>query len=492
MEQQQQLLLGILVLAILYFVFIHNTEKMENVTAPMVTPPITQPIVSPVSQAADAVQVLASTAMAPAAASPAEVIPIANAAIAPMTNQNGVAAVQVLAQQALSPVPAPQPQVQQAVATAMNAIPGPSQKELDEYRKLWLSQNAPVQSTLPPVPPMDIPETQIVQSVPIVPAPAPTQTGTAPPASIIEAFTQTSPATPPAEQTQTIFGVRNAFTGLRCYDEALPIVSVDANTFTCISKDGQKCLTRDELLIPNKTEVVNGKLVQSTIFCRNRDNRTVTTWVAGTPYNIGDNVTYQGVKYLVINNIPADKTQLQPTHRDASRFWKKADDVNTYLAKDGIRQKAGPANKPNTRNIFKDLDENGYYTIECTLNGLNDPNHWCNQVYNSVDKMCNSFVNPDGTPDQLSKSSVPECSGTLQTFRDSWKNLTPPEIPPPPQTKSTLWKRPPANAAPAPGEKPGAFQISDCKNKICLRNRPKGMDLKTCQSNCDMCGKPTC
>jgi len=490
--EQRHILLGIIVLAILYFVFIHNTEKMENVTTPMVTPPVPQPINTPVSQATEAVQMLASTAMAPAAASPSEVIPIANAAIAPMTSQSGVAAVQVLAQQALSPVPAPQPQVQQAVETAMNSIPGPSEKELEEYRKLWLSQNQPVQNALPSVPPVSMPTPQIVQSVPIVPAPAPTQNGTTSPASIIEAFTQASPAAPAEDKPQTIFGVRNAFTGLRCYDENLPIVSVDSNTFTCISRDGQKCLTRDELLIPKTTEVVNGKLVQSTILCRNRDNRTVTTWVSGTPYNIGDTVTYQGVSYLVINNIPADKTTIAPPHRDASRFWKKADDINTYLSKDGIRQLPGPATKPNTRNIFNDLDSNGYYTMECTLNGLNDPNHWCSQVYGSVDKMCNSFVNPDGTPDQFTKASVPECSGTLQTFRDSWQKLTPAQIPPPPPTKSTLWKRPPVNAAPAPGAAPGAFQIASCKNKDCLRNRPKGMNLKTCQSNCDKCGKMSC
>jgi hypothetical protein len=541
--EQRQILLGILVLAILYFIFIHNTEKMENVTTPMVTPPVPQPINTPVSQATEAVQMLASTAMAPAAASPSEVIPIANAAIAPMTSQSGVAAVQVLAQQALSPVPAPQSQVQQAVTTAINSMPvqinnstklaelekffSPEEKQqfftqygmfnssttiADMYsfmtpeqvqgfikmindiqnKMQTQGQMQPVQNALPSVPPVSMPTPQIVQSIPIVPAPAPTQNGTTSPASIIEAFTQASPAAPAEDKPQTIFGVRNAFTGLRCYDENLPIVSVDSNTFTCISRDGQKCLTRDELLIPKTTEVVNGRLVQSTILCRNRDNRTVTTWVSGTPYNIGDTVTYQGVSYLVINNIPADKTTIAPTHRDASRFWKKADDVNTYLSKDGIRQLPGPATKPNTRNIFNDLDSNGYYTMECTLNGLNDPNHWCSQVYGSVDKMCNSFVNPDGTPDQFTKASVPECSGTLQTFRDSWKNLTPAEIPAPPPTKSTLWKRPPANAAPAPGAAPGAFEIASCKNKTCLRNRPRGMDLKTCQSNCDKCGKPSC
>jgi hypothetical protein len=247
-------------------------------------------------------------------------------------------------------------------------------------------------------------------------------------------------------------------------------------------------------LIPKQTQVANGKLVTSSVLCRNVTNRNVTTWQAGKPYNIGDSVMYQGRAYLVINNIPADKTSLIPSHKDAERFWKKADDINTYLAKDGIRQLSGlKRNLPkNTRDVFDDLDANGYYTIDCTLNGLNDPNHWCSKVYNSVNSMCNSWVNPDGTPDRFSRDSYPECSGTLQTYRDSWQKLSPAQIPPPPAVKSTLWKRPPVNAAPVPGAAPGALQITECKNKTCLRNRPAGMDLKTCQANCDKCGKTKC
>jgi hypothetical protein len=339
------------------------------------------------------------------------------------------------------------------------------------------SPPAPVQNAIPTPPPISMPIPPAVASPPVSPPPVPApQTQTTSPA----------PAQVQEDKPQTIFGVRNAFTGLRCYEDSLPIVSVDSNTFTCISKDGQNCLTRDQLLIPNKTEVVNGNLVTSSVLCRNVTNRTNTTWVSGNPYNIGDSVMYQGRAYLVINNIPADKTSLVPSHKDAERFWKKADDINTYLAKDGIRQLAGGPSKPNTRNIFNDLDNNGYYTLECTLNGLNDTNHWCNKVYNSVDTMCNSWVNPDGTPDRFSRDSYPECSGTLKTFKDS----TAPR--PTLALKSTLWKRPPVNVAPAPGAAPGALEIANCKNKNCLRNRPAGMDLKTCQANCNKCGKTTC
>jgi hypothetical protein len=501
--EQRQILFGILLLAVLYFVFIHNTEKLENVASSTsitsmtsMAPTSLNPVQSmQMSQATEAIQILANTAVSPMAASPSQVIPIANTAIAPMTSQSGVGAVQQLSQQALSPMPAPIEQVNQAVNVAMNAIntPAPvyvSEPSTNVVQASTPTMMMPVQNAMPSSPPMSIPVPNMYQSAPMMPTPA-SQGDTSgnflmsTPAPIFEGFTQEEPP-------QTVFGVRNAFTGLRCYDESLPIVSVDSNTFTCISKDGKNCLTRDELRIPNKTEVVNGKLVKSTVLCRNRDNRSVTTWVAGNPYNIGNTVMYQGVSYLVINNIPADKTQLYPSHKDAERFWKKTDDVNTYLAKDGIRQLAGGASNANTRDVFNDLDANGYYTMECTLNGLNDPNHWCSKVYGSVDKMCNSWVNPDGTPDIFTKNSIPECSGTLQTYRDSWKKLTPAQIPPPPPSKSTLWKRPPVNVAPAPGAAPGALEISSCRNKTCLRNRPAGMDLKTCQTNCSNCGKTKC
>lgn len=295
------------------------------------------------------------------------------------------------------------------------------------------------------------------------------------------------------EKPQTVFGVRNAFTGLRCYDDNLPIVSINSNTFTCISKDGQNCLTRDQLLIPKDAQVVNDNLVTSSISCRNVSNRNVSTWISETPYNAGDSVIYKGRNYLAINNIPANKTKFVPSQKEVENFWKKQDDINTYLVKDGIRQLPGGLSKPNTRDVFNDLDTNGYYTMECTLNALNDPDHWCSKIADSVDTMCNSWVNPDGTLDRFSKDAYSECSGTLQTYRNSWKNLTPAEIPPPPKFKTTLWKRPVANTlSRSASGPPGAQQLSECKNKTCLRNRPAGMSLKTCQTNCSTCGKSQC
>lgn len=228
---------------------------------------------------------------------------------------------------------------------------------------------------------------------------------------------------------QTIFGVRNAFTGLHCYDNNLPIVSVDANTFTCISKDGVNCLTRDELKVPRENVYdANGKIITTGILCKNKEDKN---------YN-----------------------------------------VNTYLSKDGIRQLAGGPSKPNTRDVFNDLDSNGYYTIDCTQTALNTPGHWCNNVYNSVQVMCS------GMKDQFEKSNYPECGDTLTAFKNT------PAPPGTPLVKTTLYKRPVAGSA--IGNIPDAYTIANCKGKTCARSRLKGDAMTLCLSNCDKCGKSTC
>jgi hypothetical protein len=229
---------------------------------------------------------------------------------------------------------------------------------------------------------------------------------------------------------QTIFGVRNPFTGLRCYDNNLPIVSVDSNTFTCISKDGINCLTRDDLKIPNENIYdSNGKIISNKILCRNKEDKN--------------------------NN------------------------VNTYLSKDGIRQLAGGPYNPNTRDIFNDLDANGYYTIECTPAGLNSENHWCNKLYNNVEEMCN------GMKDQFEKRNYTECGDTLATFKNS------PIVPNMPNVNATLFKRP-VQPSVSKSTTPDAYTINMCKNKTCIRGRPPGMSLATCQTNCNKCGDSKC
>lgn len=226
---------------------------------------------------------------------------------------------------------------------------------------------------------------------------------------------------------QTIFGVNNAYTGLHCYDNNLPIVSVN-NTITCISKDGINCLMRNDLKIPS-VDILDGSgnIITHNISCRNDQDKNFN--------------------------------------------------VNTFLSKDGIRQLANGSVNPNTRDIFNDLSSNGYYTLQCNQSGLNDPNHWCNQTYSNIQDMCSKY-------DQFSKSSHTECGDSLTTFKNSAStNTTSGPV------LSTLYKTSEVTATGAP---PNASKIMSCKNKDCIRGRPSGMTLSTCQANCSVCGKSTC
>jgi hypothetical protein len=85
----------------------------------------------------------------------------------------------------------------------------------------------------------------------------------------------------------TIQGVGNAYTGLMCIDDNLPLISLsDSGTFNCLSKfnpndkDKIECLTRKELGIPN------------TIQCRDPNVSKFLTWKPNTSYKINDTVYY--------------------------------------------------------------------------------------------------------------------------------------------------------------------------------------------------------
>lgn len=222
-------------------------------------------------------------------------------------------------------------------------------------------------------------------------------------------------------ENTTVFGVNNAYTGLHCYNNNLPLVSVD-NTITCISKDGINCLMRNDLKIPSKDIIdINNNITTHNILCRSDEDRNFN--------------------------------------------------VNTFLSKDGIRQLSNGTTNPNTRDVFNDLSSNGYYTLQCSQNGLNDTNHWCNKTYVSIQDMCNKY-------DVFSKSSHTECGDSLIAFKNSKATTINPVI-------STLYKTGDVNLkSPA--------MLSSCKNKDCVRGRPSGMSLAVCRENCNSCGKTNC
>lgn len=97
-----------------------------------------------------------------------------------------------------------------------------------------------------------------------------------------ENFEQT--CNPPKD---TIQGIGNAYTGLMCIDDTLPLISLsDSGTFSCLSKfdannkDKVECLYRKDLGIPNSIQ------------CRDPNVSKFSTWKPDTQYKVNDTVYY--------------------------------------------------------------------------------------------------------------------------------------------------------------------------------------------------------
>ena len=262
----------------------------------------------------------------------------------------------------------------------------------------------------------------------------------------------------PAPAPQTVFAVGNAFTGLECIDDSLPLYSQDTNTYTALSIDGVNPVYRSNLNIPSYVQ------------CRDGITSLFTPWVSGTSYKVNDTVSYAGVNYVA-----------QVAHKSTSmlsqmNMWQPAENINTYLAKDGIRQlPSGDPKNPNTRDIFDTLSSSGYTTMKCEYNALNNPNHFCNKINNSYSSWCNKL-------DPFTKASHTECQslpayGSKPTTLGNSVGLT-----------NTLY----SNAPTPSGSGPTPSQISSCQNKDCVRNLPKGVSSAQCKINCTKCGSTTC
>jgi hypothetical protein len=265
---------------------------------------------------------------------------------------------------------------------------------------------------------------------------------------------------------QTIFAVGNAFTGLECVDDSMPLYSQDTNTFMAISKDGTNPLYRKDLNIPNNIE------------CRDTYIKLFTPWQKGYSYQLNDNLSYGNKNYTinsahVSGNSSPDFTKLQATQN-----------INTFLAKDGIRQLPllpTDVNYPNSRNTFDALSKDGYTTIKCEYKALNTDGHWCKRIHESYQTWCSKL-------DKFTRSSHTECDSLVKYYNkqsvlgDSsgvtstlYKNLTE-------QQKSS-------NAALGIID---AATLSTCQNKNCIRNKPQGMSSSDCKANCSKCGATKC
>lgn len=131
--------------------------------------------------------------------------------------------------------------------------------------------------------------------------------------------------------------------------------------------------------------------------------------------------------------------------------------LNNYLSKDGIRDTSSTSRK-----LFDSLMSKGYYNHTCDVTSLNDPNHWCGQVFKTIQNKCNSKKNI------FEKNSDRLCNDEL------FKN--------PPTSKVAL----------AFGSGSITSQINKCKNVNCARAIPKGLTKQQCQDNCSICYQPNC
>jgi len=69
----------------------------------------------------------------------------------------------------------------------------------------------------------------------------------------------------------------------------------------------------------------------------------------------------------------------------------KCNDINTHLVKEIRNINSGP------RKVFDDLEQNtNYNLLTCTPDGMNNPNHWCGSMFNTIsNKKC---IDANGKP----------------------------------------------------------------------------------------------
>jgi hypothetical protein len=252
----------------------------------------------------------------------------------------------------------------------------------------------------------------------------------------------------------TIFGSTNAFTGLYCVDDNLPIVrSVNmegGKTFQCISKDGINCAKRSDFLTPqflldNKGKSKDGKLIEShsPIVC-----------------DLDMNMGKCEESFSKINK---PRSYTDTTGKDVLNTCTQ---FNKYITRDAIVNSKMPSNA-----VYKELESGkntNFKFFTCTQDALNDTNHWCGQV---KQKLANSVCKKRDFEQGMFKS---ECSD-VESFA---------------KTSSVFG-----------GEKilintneqiQRAKLIDKCKQRDCKVNRPKDISLDQCQVNCETCANTSC
>lgn len=160
--------------------------------------------------------------------------------------------------------------------------------------------------------------------------------------------------------------VDNAFTDTKCVSDNLPLLRFhpreNPNTFRCLSVDGQNCINRNSLAIPSTIPCKD-----VTKYCDMSKASASDAWC--TQEVNGQNVSIKG--------------------------------VNNWLSKDAVRNaKANPSvpvskafqDYENLRSLAPNdpaLNKN-VKLLTCTPDGLSNPNHWCGQVWNTINSECNT------------------------------------------------------------------------------------------------------
>lgn len=162
-------------------------------------------------------------------------------------------------------------------------------------------------------------------------------------------------------------------------------------------------------------------------------------------------------------------------------FWKISKNVNTWLASDGLRDVNGPS-----RLIFDQLSKDGYYKQECNFKALNDPDHWCNKVYNSYQNYCKS----NQKDYKLSNNSIPGCDafdfdtkistpGTLSKYHSTITNDT---------VTNTFFGKLPQTIIDINTNNgtPDASTVNTCLRQCTIDHTIKNKE--SCKTNCLCCG----
>lgn len=265
----------------------------------------------------------------------------------------------------------------------------------------------------------------------------------------------------PMETMENVFAVGNAFTGLECINDNLPLYSINNDrTITVLGNASGTPLYRNDLKIPQN------------IICR-ANVKTIPEWKNDRYYNQGDTVMFNRRAYTAKTAVPVS-AQFDITQ------WTLASDLNTFVSKDGIRQLPGGQSAPNTRDVFNKLSSEGYTQLKCEPVALSDVSHYCKKIYDSFDEWCNTL-------DPLGKKNTKGCSQDTASAAN--------------KTASVASN---ASVAIIGGVSVTKFsnevitgtvspqQISTCQNRDCVRNRPSGLSMTVCKDNCKNCGKTKC